>query len=116
MKEFNIKWTKNKKIFDDILHDTDEHQAKLRIASLGGKVLSIEEAENKTFESVIIDKKEFGTLAVAIDGYRCMLGSILCKMEQEENCDEWSKQAEDLLKVIEGLDNMAHYLVNNGGR
>lgn len=63
-----------------------------------------------------MNKKELGALAVVVDGYRRMLGSILCKMEQEENWGEWDKQAEDLLKVIEGLDNMAHSLVNNGGR
>ena len=43
MKEFVVKWTKNEKIFDDVLHDVDEHQIKLRIDSLGGKVLSIKE-------------------------------------------------------------------------
>ena len=60
-----------------------------------------------------MDNKELATLAVAIDGYRNVLGSILCKMEQEENWGEWDKQAEDLLKVIEGLDNMVHYIANN---
>lgn len=63
-----------------------------------------------------MNKKELEALAVAIDGYKHMLGSILCKMEQEENLGEWDKQTEDLLKVIEGLDNIARYLANNGRR
>ena len=43
MKEYIVKWTKGGTIFDDVLHDANKHNVKLRIAKLGGKVLSIEE-------------------------------------------------------------------------
>lgn len=57
-----------------------------------------------------MSKKELEALAITIDGFRSTLGSILWKMEEEKHLGEWNKSAEDLLKVIKGLENTVKYL------